>query len=199
MSGMMIDIVLLTGPVACGKSSIGRAACELDRSIGHYPMGDTMRSIASGEVVSMYHNYFYDNDGSLIKPSELAPRVYADVLVEQVGRIGKSIILSDGYPRSIEDTTLLAEKTFCRFYAVIEITAPIDELWERYKKRPHRNLDAPANRETFAWRTENYNKYRGYLRGLFEPSQILDLDGLLPIAENAKTLVTFLRTLQKRN
>ena len=129
-------LLLIAGKPASGKTTVSKKLVSAwdeagtGISLTHVSTGDTLRSIASGEINSQFKRDVKSHSDELRQALPLPYSLVADVLLEALNTRTERLILLDGHPRypeEINDTLGFARFTRRKILGLVELTVP-DEV-----------------------------------------------------------------------
>ncbi|KAF8363930.1 hypothetical protein PRIPAC_90853 [Pristionchus pacificus] len=124
----MMQRVLLTGAVGCGKGTIAKKVVEHFEGFAYFCAGDVIRQhISNGSE-------FGKRASSFLKAGEHVPEnLVNEVLLQEVQRLRDSHLVLDGFPRTIAQVT--AVEASLPVSLCIELDVPRKVIEERLSKR----------------------------------------------------------------
>lgn len=178
------------GPYS-GKSTIAGEFAGSHESVAHLSMGDHIRAIVAGEVESRYaadlRGDLSDLKRHIPAPEETTLGVFREFMD---ANSSMDLIVVDGHPREA-DIPVLRE---VGAIAICRVSIPDTEAIARSQARAQRFEDAAEDEASVQKRLETYmqNTYP-VLDQLSVEFPFYEMDGLLPVEDNAALLLNVYR------
>ena len=174
------NVALIGGPPGSGKSSVAKSL-SLSMNIAHISVGDRIRSIAEGVVVSNYSESIKLENQSLQKSKKLPQNLVCAVIAEafEQPEVNSNILL-DGYPRSPEQIEPLIDtfhqigaNALIMVYLHVDREKAIQRMVERGSRSGEVEMDARFAHERYDSYVESHEGFLTLLANEM-PVEVID-------------------------
>jgi len=182
----MKKLFLVIGAPGSGKTTDASMIAANNEGIAHYSTGDMLRAeVASGSALG-------NTIDSFVSKGELVPlEIVIDTVINAVKNCEDSVVIIDGFPRSVEQMEAL-DKELCKI-DYIELASVI-EVYVSEQTAKERVLDrargADDNEEVF------YNRMKVYTEPLAEIQKFYQAKNLHKVIDGERTIEAIVQEME---
>lgn len=189
------SIVLVHGKPGLGKTTLARSVVNALRQGGvaaeHFSIGERLRAISSGEVVSQFSMQLASQHDTLYRHAHVTdPAIIHGVVGEYLQQTAANVVVIDGHPRYMETAKDYSQATSSlgwRTAGVIVLNGDDNLAGERMKER---DRGEHGYTEDILWRLADYAKTMNpVLEWLSQHYETTNVGANLPLEQKTAQVV----------